>query len=117
LIVALAFADTASAASFADRDGRWSCKPVERLAPLIEIDFEEREYRRCDQNICSAYDMTDASVRIATTDKEIRIEFGPRSHFSADLAGTEFVETVVRGENRYIGTGACEFRRDPTAGG
>ena len=112
------FAEVAFAASFAEPVGRWSCKPVQPVAPLIEIDFDEHEYRRCDQNICSSYDLNDASVQLVLTATGIGIDFGPLSRFTADLAGTAFSETVVRGTTSYVATGSCEFRSDsPHSGG
>ena len=67
LLAGVLFAEVAFAASFAEPVGRWSCKPVQPVAPLIEIDFDEHEYRRCDQNICSSYDLNDASVQLVLT--------------------------------------------------
>jgi hypothetical protein len=104
--------ETAHAASLAERTGRWSCTPVERLAPQIEIDFVDQEYRRCDQNICSAYDLTDDASRIAVAEGRIAILFAPDSRFVAEIDGGRFTEILHRGSQEYASTGACEWHSD-----
>ena len=104
--------ENAHAASLADRAGRWSCTPVERLAPQIEIDFVDLEYRRCDQNICSAYDLTDDVSRIVVAEGRIAILFAPDSRFVAEIDGGHFTEILHRGTLEYASTGACEWHSD-----
>lgn len=117
--VVLSQAVQASAASLADQSGRWSCTPTQPLTPQVEIDFEEREYRRCDQNICSAYDLAEPSARMVTMPDGVRIGFAPDSLFFSDLAGHAYTEILQRGATRHIATGTCLYRDNsaPPGGG
>ena len=112
----LTFALAAGAASLSDPIGRWSCSPSDPMAPLIEIDFGEGEYRRCDQNICSAYEITAAMVVVDSASNMVRIDFAPDARFRADADGRSFTETIRRGPRKYESSGGCVHRgRDAQA--
>ena len=111
-VVAVAVTAGANAAGIDDRRGRWSCMPTTPLAPQIEIDFTDAEYRRCDQNICSSYDLTAPEVRFGKRDRNVVIVFAPRSQFVAAGDGSHFVETIVRGANEYVSSGSCDYRAE-----
>lgn len=82
----------------------------------IEIDFGEGEYRRCDQNICSAYEITAAMVAVDSASNMVRIDFAPDARFRADADGRSFTETIRRGPRKYESSGGCVHRgRDAQA--
>ena len=41
-----------------DAAGQWYCLPDDPRHPQIQIDFIEDAYRRCDQHICSIYELS-----------------------------------------------------------
>lgn len=106
LFAASAAPSLADAPSLAAQDGAWVCLPDDDTAPQVYVDFEENVYRRCDQNICSLYDI--ASVRRSSGKTEIA--FAPGAVMSADDDGSRYTESLVFGATTVTSTGRCSFR-------
>lgn len=92
--------------SLAAQEGSWICVPDDQTAPQVFIDFEENIYRRCDQNICSQYEILAVRQKPDTTE----ISFTPKAIFSADDAGGRYGETLKLGNTIVTTSGACTFR-------
>ncbi len=87
----LAAVSTASGApSLAAQEGQWVCLPDDQTAPQIMVDFEERVYRRCDQNTCSLYDIVGVHRRDAATE----IAFAPGALLRTGDSGGRYIETL-----------------------
>lgn len=98
----------AAAPSLADREGRWACLPDDQTAPQVYVDFEEKIYRRCDQNICSEYDILSVQRKTDSTE----VAFAPGAFMSADHDGHRYTETLKFGETIITSSGACTFSVD-----
>lgn len=101
-LVATAAADPA----ISDASGQWFCQPDNPAQPQIQIDFIEDAYRRCDQHICSVYDLSP----VEQDGDQIRIAFGGVGILDARADGARYVETVEVGGARIVNQGSCEFR-------
>jgi len=106
LAVLLAAATTAAAASLAAQEGRWVCLPDDPAAPQVMVDFEERLYRRCDQNTCASYDILSVRHHAGATE----IAFAPGAILHADDAGARYREIRVTGGATITASGGCTFR-------
>lgn len=98
---------TATAApALSDGSGQWLCLPEDWRNPQVQIDFDERVYRRCDQHTCSTFDLTpiqrDGDVVVFT--------FGETGEMRAAPDGTRYVETVMVGGEIISSRGSCSFR-------
>jgi hypothetical protein len=94
--------------SLAAQEGSWICLPDDQTAPQVFVDFEENIYRRCDQNICSQYEILAVRRKPDATE----ISFAPTAKFSADDAGGRYQESLKFGDAILTTSGACTFR-DP----
>jgi hypothetical protein len=101
-LVATAMADPA----ISDASGQWFCQPDDPRQPQIQIDFIEDAYRRCDQHICSVYDLSP----VEQNDDQVRITFGGVGILDARADGARYIETVEVGGTRIVNQGSCEFR-------
>ena len=63
-------------------------------------------YRRCDQHICSTYDL----APVEAVDTNVRIVFGGIGTFVASVDGHRYTETVTVGEARVVNHSHCEHR-------
>lgn len=107
LTMLLAATAIASAApSLAAQEGSWICLPNDQAAPQVFIDFEENIYRRCDQNICSQYEILAVRQKAEATE----ISFTANAVFSADDAGGRYQESLKFGDTILTTSGACTFR-------
>lgn len=109
LTIAMLLATTAiasAAPSLAAQEGSWICVPDDQTAPQVFVDFEENIYRRCDQNICSQYEILAVRQKPETTE----ISFTPNAIFSADDAGGRYQESLKLGDTIVTTSGACIFR-------
>ena len=106
LISARLVATAAAGPAISDASGQWFCQPDDPDQPQIQIDFIEDAYRRCDQHICSTYDLSP----VEQTDDRVRITFGGVGVLDARADGTRYVETVEVGGTRIVNRGWCEFR-------
>lgn len=107
LVLLLAATSIAAAApSLAAQQGRWACLPDDKTAPQVYVDFEENIYRRCDQNICSQYDILAVRQKPEATE----VAFAPGAFMSADDNGRRYTETLKLGETTITTSGACSFR-------
>ncbi len=106
LITARLVATAAADPAISDASGQWFCLPDDPQHPQIQIDFIEDAYRRCDQHICSVYDLPS----VERADDQVRITFGGVGIFDANADGSRYVETVELGLSRIINKGSCEFR-------
>lgn len=97
-----------NAANLEDQQGQWTCLSPAPLAPQIQIDFEDSEYRRCDQNICSAYAMVSSDVSFHDGGAIIEIAFTTMATFRANSDGSHFSEKIVRGPTEYVIEGTCQ---------
>ncbi|NNE83082.1 MAG: hypothetical protein HKN28_03840, partial [Alphaproteobacteria bacterium] len=94
--------------SLAAQTGSWVCLPDDKTAPQVFVDFEENIYRRCDQNICSQYEILAVRQKPDATE----ISFSPTAIFSADDAGGRYQESLKFGDAILTTSGACTFRSD-----
>jgi hypothetical protein len=101
-LVATAAADPA----ITDASGQWYCLPDDPHHPQIQIDFIEDAYRRCDQHICSIYDLSP----VEQAGDQVRITFGDAGVMEASPDGARYVETVTLGSARIVNRGSCAFR-------
>jgi len=106
LITARLVATAAADPSISDGSGQWFCQPDDPRHPQIQIDFIEDAYRRCDQHICSIYDLSP----VEQTGDQVRIAFGGVGVLEANADGARYVETVDVGGTQIVNQGACEFR-------
>jgi hypothetical protein len=103
-----ATAIASAAPSLAAQEGSWVCLPDDQTAPQVFVDFEENIYRRCDQNICSQYDILAVRQKPDATE----ISFSATAIFSADDAGGRYQESLKFGDAILTTSGACTFRGD-----
>lgn len=101
-LVATAMADPA----ISDASGQWFCQPDDPRQPQIQIDFIEDAYRRCDQHICSIYDLEP----VERAGARVRISFGGIGVIEAAPDGAYYAETVTVGSTRIVNRGTCTFR-------
>ncbi len=106
LISARLVATAAAGPAISDASGQWFCLPDDPAQPQIQIDFIEDAYRRCDQHICSIYELSP----VEQSGDQIRITFGDIGVLDARLDGTRYVETVDVGATRVINQGSCAYR-------
>ncbi|MEP4380599.1 MAG: hypothetical protein ABJ215_07020 [Alphaproteobacteria bacterium] len=106
LITARLVATAAADPAITDATGQWYCLPDDPRQPQIQIDFIEDAYRRCDQHICSIYDLSP----LTQSGDHVRIAFGGVGVLEARLDGSRYVETVRVGADTIINQGGCEFR-------
>ena len=106
LITARLVATATAAPAITDASGQWFCQPDDPHHPQIQIDFVEDAYRRCDQHICSIYDLSP----VEQAGDHVRITFGGVGVMEASPDGARYVETVKVGGTRIINQGSCTFR-------
>lgn len=106
LISARLVATAAADPSITDASGQWFCQPDDPHHPQIQIDFVEGAYRRCDQHICSIYELSPVEL----VGDDIRISFGDVGVLNAPANGARYTETVTIGGTRIVSHGGCEFR-------
>ncbi|MFT5181339.1 MAG: hypothetical protein ACI8S3_001221 [Alphaproteobacteria bacterium] len=109
LTLTILFAATSiglAAPSLAAQEGSWICLPDDQVAPQVFVDFEENIYRRCDQNICSQYDILAVRKKPEATE----VAFAPGAVMSADDDGSRYTETLKQGDITSTTSGACTFR-------
>ncbi|NKB49074.1 MAG: hypothetical protein GKS02_06890 [Alphaproteobacteria bacterium] len=92
--------------SLAAQEGSWVCLPDDQTAPQVFVDFEEKIYRRCDQNICSMYDI----LGVRPTSDATEVSFAPGAKMRADDDGARYTETIAFGNATITSSGACTFR-------
>lgn len=106
LITARLVSTAIAAPSIADASGQWFCQPDDPHQPQIQIDFIEDAYRRCDEHICSIYDLSP----VQSSGNHVEIAFGGVGVLEATPDGTRYVETVRVGETMITNTGSCAYR-------
>jgi hypothetical protein len=106
LITARLMATAVADPAITDGSGQWYYQPDDPHHPQIQIDFVEDAYRRCDQHICSIYDLSP----IEQAGDHVRITFGDVGVMEASPDGARYAETVTIGDTRIINRGSCEFR-------
>ncbi len=106
LILSRFVATAAADPAISDASGLWNCLLDRSGQPQIQIDFTEMAYRRCDQHICSTYDL----APVEAVDTNVRIVFGGIGTFVASVDGQRYTETVTVGEARVVNHGHCEHR-------
>lgn len=106
LILSRFVATAAADPAISDASGLWNCLPERSGQPQIQIDFNEKVYRRCDQHICSTYEL----APVEAADAGVRISFGGIGAFVASAGGRRYTETVTVGEARVVNHGHCEHR-------
>ena len=97
-----------AAPSLAERMGRWVCLPDDPAAPQILVDFEEGVYRRCDQNICSQYDI----LSVRRLPEATEVAFAPGAMLRTGDAGGRYTETRITGGATLTMAGMCSFQDD-----
>ena len=112
LAMFLAFLTAAGATpQLSSQTGRWVCLPDSEVAPQVLVDFEEKAYRRCDQNTCVSYDI----LAVRRHGDLTEIAFAPDAVMRAADDGARYSEVLQRGETTLITSGACTFRDEATA--
>ena len=107
LLVAATVA-AAAAPSLAAQQGRWVCLPDDQTAPQVLVDFEEKMYRRCDQNTCVSYDILAVRPKADSTE----VAFAPGAVMWSDDNGGRYTETLTRGGTPNTSSGTCAYRGD-----
>ncbi len=81
--------------------------PVIRF-PLARavVDFEDKVYRRCDQNTCVSYDILFVRPHAESTE----VSFAPSAIMRADDDGSRYTETLTIGGTPITSSGTCAFR-------
>ena len=106
LLTARLVATAAADPALTDASGQWYCLPDDPSQPQVQIDFTEDAYRRCDQYICSIYDLSP----VEQAGDFVRITFGDVGVMEASPDGARYVETVSVGGANIVNRGSCEFR-------
>lgn len=108
LVIALAASPLAAAPSLTAQLGRWVCLPDDRTAPQVLVDFEERVYRRCDQNTCTTYDI----LAVRPAGDALEIAFAPQAYMRVSDDGARYHERMTVGDTIVRTAGSCRFRGD-----